>query len=462
MTNTGNPLEMGEQTTMSNSMNFLRASVLPRRGAGPAILLAALLSLGACDYFDVTNPGPVHDGELDNLAAHEAVVAGSARALSDALNNVAYTTAAITRELFPAGSTSSFGITPRQQQGILAYDDEHTGWFSHHQARFIAEHGFERFETTLAAEGKTIDDYELGGRIALWAGYANRLLGENWCQVTIDGSAAIPSREILKRAAAWFTTAAQIGERVNQADAKKATDLIQAAYAGRASVRVGLNEWPGAVADAGKVGTSFKFVMDYSNTELDQHNRIYWAGAGTPYRAHTVWRTVNEQYYKDTGDPRVAWIDTNRTGDAAVMDLGRVPHFQQRKHPDRASDINLSSGREMRLIEAEAKLIGEDWSGALTIINSLRTAAEAPLVSATNITETWTLLKRERGIELWLEGRRMHDLRRWKASNTPGALDPLEDPSNQVTKLLPEQSLCYDIPKSERETNPNVPLTPGS
>jgi starch-binding outer membrane protein, SusD/RagB family len=74
-------------------------------------------------------------------------------------------------------------------------------------------------------------------------------------------------------------------------------------------------------------------------------------------------------------------------------------------------------------------------------------------VAATTLDEGWRLLKRERGIELWLEARRLGDLRRWKASNTPGALDPLE--SVGAGSHLARQDLCFPIARSERETNPN-------
>lgn len=36
------------------------------------------------------------------------------------------------------------------------------------------------------------------------------------------------------------------------------------------------------------------------------------------------------------------------------------------------------------------------------------------------LAEAWTALKRERGIELWLESRRLNDYRRWVALNRPG------------------------------------------
>lgn len=429
-------------------MSHRQASAIRRRtNAGVALVLLALLFATACDFFEVTNPGPVQDRFLDDRAAHPAVVNGAVRALQDALNNVAYTTAAVTRELFPAGSTSSFGITPRQQQGILGYDDEHTGWLSHQRARALAEAGYERFKEAIAPD--PIERYGPAGQIALWAGYAYRLLGENWCELAFDGGPAVPSGEALKKAESWFTTALQISQNLGKAD--QAT----AALAGRASVRAGLGDWAGATADAAQVPTEFVFNMKYFDLDTDQTNRIFWAGAGTPYKAHTVWRTVYQEYYLETSDPRVAWTDTGTNGDAAVMDLGRVPFFSQRKYASRTSAIRLSSGREMRLLEAEALLTSGKWQEAVAIINTLRQATGVAAVTAANLEEAWTRLKRERGIELWLEGRRLHDLRRWKTNNVPGTLHDLELPG-EASKLSPNQSLCYEIPKSERETNKNL------
>ena len=65
---------------------------------------------------------------------------------------------------------------------------------------------------------------------------------------------------------------------------------------------------------------------------------------------------------------------------------------------------------------------------------------------ATTITEAWTALKRERGIELWLEARRLGDERRWVEAGTPG---DMEDMSDRVR-------LCFPIGLGERRANPNV------
>lgn len=415
----------------------------------------AVVATTACD-FDVTNPGPTDDAFLDRPEAHQAVANGSARQLFDALNEVAYTVSGVTRELFPAGSTSSFGISNNQQAGFLLYDDEHVapGWNSGHQARYIGESGFDRFAETNPGGNA---GYRPAVEAALYAAYASRLIGENWCEAAVDGGPIITRTEMLQRAEEWFTKAIDAaGSVASLADQKTA------AIAGRASVRANLGNWAGALSDATQVPTDFVFNARYEDAQQNQFNRTYFAGADEPYRAVTVWNTVYEGYYTDSGDPRTPWVDTGLLGDAAVQLVGneRVPFYRQLKHDERGSDIRLSSGHEMRLLEAEALLIDGDFGAAMTIVNARRTELGLTPLNATTLEEAWTAYKRERGVELWLEGRRLADLKRWKDNNRPGSLHPLEAPGSPESYLDAGQSLCYPIPKGEREANPNIPLEP--
>lgn len=416
-------------------------------------LVAAVALAAACD-FDVENPGPTPDEFLDRPEAHQAMANGAARLFFDALNETMYTTSAVTRELFPSGSTSSFGISASQQIGILRYDDEHVGWTPHQQARSVAETAFGRFQEVTEVNG-----YRPAAEAALWAGYANRLLGENWCEAVIDGGSAEPRTVFLERAEEWFTTAIEVAGS-NAA----LTNVATAARAGRASVRMHLGDWAGALADAATVPTEFVFQAQYHATQQSQYNRTYFAGADQPYRAVTVWGTFYENYYTETQDPRTPWgeVPGSPLGDAALgfLDGQRVPFFQQRKFTDEGADVNLSSGREMRLLEIEAQLRDGNWQAAIDALNARRAELGLAPWPATNLNEAWAVYKRERGIELWLEGRRMGDLRRWEESNTPGELHPLETPGHPDSWLVANRSLCYDIPQGERESNPNIPDRP--
>lgn len=425
-----------------------RARALRRRAG---VLTAALLMAGAgCEgYTEVTNPGPIQDEFLDSPEAHAAMVQGMGRALSAGLNYIGYTGAAITREIHPSGSTGTFGITNRWQQGFLEADDTELDdhWQEAQRARWLAENGISRIQNVPASAG-------LLPQARLYAGFANRLLGENYCQAVIDGGAPTSHTVFLERAEAHFTEAIQLGSG----------DLRTAAYAGRASVRATLGDWTAAVEDAAEVADDFVYRMPYFNVgDDDQRNRIQWASYAQPYKAHTLWNTKYEAVglseNNPDGDPRVPFRVTDEVGDAAISCCGNVAWWPQQKYTDPAAPIALSKGAEMRLIEAEAALRSGDWGAALAIINGVRARAGVDAAVATNADETWTALKNERGIVLWLEGRRLGDMRRWDAEGQPGAYHPLERPSGDINtgSHLVRQDLCFPIPPSEQETNPNVP-----
>jgi hypothetical protein len=292
-------------------------------------------------------------------------------------------------------------------------------------------------------------------RANLWAGYANRLLGENMCQAVFDGGPPTDNEDYLTRAQDQFTTAIAVGQ------AAGLSDVVTAARAGRAAVRVFLGDWSGAVADAQTVPDDFVWQISYFEIGNEyQYNRIAWSSMNQPYKAHTVWGTVYEDYYLDTGDPRTPYETTTDVGTGGLDCCGVVPWYPQQKY-GRTSPVNLSTGREMRLIEAEALLVQGNWESAMEIINGLRTALNHDVTgeplepwTVTSLDEAWTALKRERGAELWIEGRRVGDLRRWQENSIPGALDPREMVGDQ--SHLQGQDLCFPISRAEQDTNPNI------
>jgi hypothetical protein len=417
---------------MTNSSTVARAAA--------ALVLST--ALAGCTL-DATNPGPIQADQLNNAGALSALINGAGRDLSEALNWTSYTGGAVTRELHPAGSTAAFGISVRQQVGKLADDDGDTWWNFSQRARWTSEDVVARAKSVL---GTGANNSAQLAQALVWAGYANRHLGENFCEAVIDGGAPQAHSVYFDRAEAAFTEAIAVATAANN------PTLTQVATAGRASVRLSKGDLAGAVTDAAKItNNAFTYKMPFYQNELDQYNRIYWASANQPYRAHTVWNTPNDAYRKATRDPRVPF-DSSLTvlvGDAAVGDLGRVRWYFQTKFPTNTSGINLSSGWEMRLIEAEKLLVDGNFNSAMTILNARRTALGLSALTAADITEAWAALKRERGIELWLEGRRLGDLRRWAAASRPGALDPLEE--------LSGRDLCFATPLSEKQTNPNYP-----
>lgn len=415
--------------SMTTSLNSMRR-------LAPVVLIAGLTGCA----LDATNPGPIQADFLETRSALTAVVNGAGRDLAEAMNWVSYTGAAVARELHPAGSTGSFGITPQQQSGKILPDDDNTHWNQSQRARWTAEDAVARAKRILGTAASNNATVAQG---LIWVGFANRLLGETFCDGVINGGPKQPYTVYFERAEAAFT------EAIAVAGAAANANLVSAATAGRASVRLDRGNFAGAAADAAGIASTFQYRMPYYTTDLDQYNRIYWAGANQPYRAHTVWNTYYDAYRKATRDPRVPYDSsaTQLVGDAAVGNLGRVRWYFQTKHGSQTAPINLVTGWEMRLIEAEAKLNANDIPGAMAIINARRTGLSLAAITATTAADAWLALKRERGIELWLEARRLNDHRRFAAANRPGTLGPLED--------MTGRDLCFSTPLSEIETNPN-------
>ena len=395
-------------------------------------MLAIVLS--ACSE-RITDPGPVDDSVLDQPLAHPALVNGMAKSLSRALGYIAYTGAAISREVVASGSSSLFGITLKQRQGLLdpAFAETNDHWQFAHQARWIAEDGVRRMRATLGAD---FQKSALAAEALNYVGFANRLLGENMCEAVIDGGPRAGRSIYFERAEAAFTEAIAIGGAASNAT------LGNAARGGRASVRASLGNWSGAVQDANAVPASFRYQAKYTAVDLEQYNRIFWANGNQPYRAHSVVGTFFESYYESTNDPRVQWRRNPAIPNGTVA---TVPWLFQVKYDKRESPITLVSGREMRLIVAESLLRNGDWQAALAAINAIRAEVGVTPWTAANLDAAWVALKREREIEMWLEGRRLGDLHRWLADKTPGAV---EDMTGRDT--------CFPIGQNELDSNPNL------
>jgi hypothetical protein len=423
-------------------------------------ILGVALTAAVLSGCDVTNPGPVQDEFLDLAPAHQALVNGAGARFVQALGYIINHSSFAAREIFPTGNCcGNPNQTPLQQAGRLIPEQSATYWANGHQSRWIAEDAVRRF-TALGA-GKVTP--AIMGEAYLWAGYANRMLGENMCEAVFDGGGKEPNAKYFERAEAAFT---------NAIATLPAGNLRTAAYAGRASARLWLKNWTGAATDAQQVPLAFVHVVVTDPSNQQTQNNVYWNNANSPYRSYSSYATWHLTYADQTGDPRVL-IGRNTAipfGNATLTGYGLVPWSFQQKYPATNSPFRLSTGREMVLVRAEAALQQGDWQGAITLINSLRTTlisrtTNQPLAAwpATNAEQAWVALKRERNIELWLEARRMGDIRRWEENRTPGAIDwpnfegVVRADGLNGGSLFRENppSRCFPIPIEEIDTNPN-------
>jgi hypothetical protein len=129
----------------------------------------------------------------------------------------------------------------------------------------------------------------------------------------------------------------------------------------------------------------------------------------------------------------------------------------------------------MRLIEAEGALTSGDFATAVDKINEVRAFNNAefehglPMVSASSLDEGWMALMTERGLELWLEGKRLPDIRRWaqtrgtvpfsvvreEARGQPATADPVR--LVLETEVYSQwNDLCIQVSKNEKAANKNI------
>ena len=393
-----------------------------RRGA--VTLTLAGLGLTACS-FEVTNPGPLVDSDLNTPGAMPALVNGMGGDLSNAIGNY------LTRgslAAFELNHSGNFAAERQFATGVIRPEDVNGDWARMQQARWVAENGLVRMKTVL---GTNFETNPLTTRAYLYAGFANRFLGENVCETTIDGGRRVPSSEHFVRAESLFTRA------ITLARAQNNTALLNAGLAGRAQVLAWQNKWDAAVADAALVPAAFRHNAVFSINTTRENMDL--ATQTINRREVTVFNTV----WVADRDARVPY-DTVRTatGGFQTGQDGATRFFRQRKYITLGDPVALARGTEMLLIRAEAALRNNDVAGAMTLINQGRTASTLPALTATTVDQAWTILMRERGAVLWLEGRRLWDLRRWLASGR--------------NTTLQGRSTCVPISLEEIGANPNL------
>ena len=403
-----------------------------------AALAGATSMTGCKGYLDVTNPGPIEDAKLQTPDAVPALVVGMSADFANVLDEMVRITAIASDELGHGGSYTQEGLWVR---GIIRPEDVNDLWSRMHRARFEAESGIDRFKEFSGAAfdyGKSV----YSARANLFAGLSNRLLGETACGAVFNNGPLLSDSAYFQRADTFFTEAIKIALVANGA-----TDVLNAAYGGRASVRAWLGNWDGAATDAAQVPTAFVYSALFSTNSTRENNSLV-----QETYVRREFSLYNTSWAKVFNDPRVPW-DTIKTSSGAIQtgQDGKTPFFRQAKYKDLGADIPVVKGTEARLLQAEALLRKGDIPGAYNFINQARANYKlAALTPPTDLVTAWQTLEFERGATLWLEARRLWDLRRWGAESGPAK-----------NTFLASRDKAVPISLEEYQTNPNFAgLTP--
>ena len=402
----------------------------PRIGLG----LFILLGLFGCD-FDVVNPGDTEDQFLNDQDAHAALVVGVKRVFGTGMSNSAWLSATVARENFGPRELSNVRL------GEVEPEDVNNEWTELHSARWTAEDAIRRITSVRGEAAAASDENVLQAHV--YAGFANRMLGDLFCSAVIDEGDVQPHTAHWTRAEQHFTDAIAMGG---------GAEFRSAALAGRAGTRLMLGEYSSAADDARQVPGDFHFQQFFSDEDASTVNRFVNFNDLSPYRRSTVFSTYFDDYFTETGDPRTPWGSDPAFPNTEVADLPW--HFELkygRGLENLGLPMTITSGREMQLIIAENDLRNGNRDQALAIMNERRAGLGLPDIVAASDAEAWTALKLERFREMWLEARAQPDHRRYAEDNTPGPLPDLLDQAGGG------RDLCWPIAEVESASNPNVP-----
>lgn len=275
---------------------------------------------------------------------------------------------------------------------------------------------------------------------AAMAGYSLILLGEGFCEGTINVGPSQTPLQLFDSAEVRFTKA------IAAATAANDQNLLNLARVGRARARLNRGAMAGAISDASVVPVTFVYSATAdvnsarrSNRIFSQNNQAFAVTVAPAYRAMTV---------AGNPDPRVRVTDGARN---TADNQSRL--WLQTKYTSLTANTTIASGVEAALIVAEAQ--GAALGAA--VLNGLRARAGIALPPLTNaeITNYAATVAEERRRELYLQGNRWFDVKRLNL-----ALDPANGAVYPVGAAQPKGGVyadqrCWPLPDAEKLANPN-------
>ncbi len=405
----------------------------------------ALIGLAACDkILDVENPGSVPAESLSDPTLAPALAAAAMQTLQCGVIQYAATAAMLSGEYLNAnGFVDNHpwewrGVTEiKSAPGNCNYGRGTTamGYYTPlQQARFQLDDAFNRLEK--------FTDAQVPSRLLLMAtmraygGYADLLLGEGMCEMTMDNGPKMTRAEVFTAAEGRFTDA------IDRATAVNDQSILNMARVGRARARLNLKNLAGAASDANLVPTTFVRNAEFTEGGAAQReNRIFnltirneYLSVSIPYRNLTVNGVAG-----NVADPRVKVKDAAKKANDGV-----TPLFQQQKFLAGNSNHPIASWAEAQLIYAEA--VG--GQAGFDAINRVRTANAVPTLAGPPPTgQAYTdLVLEERRRQLFSEGQRYGDMLRYNLPFVKG----LTLKGNTYSDLT-----CTPLPDVETRNNPN-------
>jgi hypothetical protein len=287
------------------------------------------------------------------------------------------------------------------------------------------------------------------------AGYTYISFGEDFCSGVpfsrVDGDTIIfgqpeTTQQVFERAIARFDAALAhpaISEDVaNLATVGKARALVDRGIG---------SDFADAAALVADVPTEFQFVTEHAPSPQKLRNAIFQYGQDFLWSLSDLEGEVGLPF-RSAEDPRIPFTDQEDVG----LD-GTTPQFTLDKYPDASSSVVVADGIEARLIEAEAQLRANNFSGMRTTLNQLRQGADLGLNNlplAGSFDAAVDQLFSERAFWLFATGHRLGDLRRL-VRQYDRAPDEVFPSGGYLKGGDYGTDVNFPIPRSEDSGNPN-------
>lgn len=387
----------------------------------PAILGAAVALVAGCGLLDTETPNIIQPG---NVESPEGAQARRAGALADwAFIRDGDGTTFVDGEILLNGLMADEFVLSTTPPGEQEIDQRkisllNTGidslFLLLHRARAEAEDAadaLQKFAADPAAEPGVAEMLTV-------AGYTYISFGEDFCSGVpfskVTGDTLVygdpeTTTQIFDRAIARFDAAL--------AHPGITEDVANLATIGKARALLDQDKAAEAAALVGSVPTEFQYVTEHAESPLRLQNAI-WV-----YTHQGFWSVADSEGVN--GLPYIAALDARVLVDSTDADSsgradpgldGTTPQYSLEKYPDATASVVVADGIEARLIEAEAQLRGNDFSGMTATLNALRQGAPdlglADLSTPGSLTEAVDQLFSERAFWLFATGHRLGDMRR--------------------------------------------------
>ncbi len=279
-------------------------------------------------------------------------------------------------------------------------------------------------------------------------------MAEQFCRGTVKSGPALTTQNMLDSAIAHFTTAIPQGRGAGS----DGPALANAAWVGIARARLQAGNLAQASAAADSVPAGFTYNLSYVD-DLAQRFRLanrmwFYVRDRGSIAVAPIWR-IGPQRGRDTvqnADPRVPWVIPTAYApqDAQYSTDRGIPYAIQQKYPDYTTPVRLASKIEADYIKAEA----QGTAAQLAQIAARRTANGQPAYGgAVDSNSVLTEFFTQRGLDFYLEGKRLGDFRRHPA-NIIGV--PVPGSTYWKAGFAPvNNNTCYPLPITETDNNPN-------